>query len=319
MGRVLLLLLLSAVQVSDSQGIFEQYAAFNPFGAAEPAHANDEALDERDKAQIENAVKSLASQFKRELTEHITEQVRAAKTGESKFGQSKIATSISALQFAAANNQYEKVVKLLSEENADPNVATPSLLTPLHTAAEAGYKDVVDVLLLHNATVDARGPDDMTPLHLAAHKGRASVTELLLREGADTSVLTASRRLTPLYLACEMGHTRVVSRLLGANASVHHAAIDGSTALHVACREGHEGIVDMLIEGGARVDEPDLSGARPIHWAVAGRNTAIAHKLMTAGAVAVSEDNPDDIERIAHAGGPQVKVEVTSKMFTMGA
>ena len=55
MGRVLQLLLLSAVQVTDSQGIFEQYAAFNPFGAAEPAHANDEALDERDKAQIENS------------------------------------------------------------------------------------------------------------------------------------------------------------------------------------------------------------------------------------------------------------------------
>ena len=42
--------------------------------------------------------------------------------------------------------------------------------------------------------------------------------------------------------------------------------------------------------------------------------------LLDAGAAAVSEDRPEDAERIAKAAaGPVVKVEVTSKMFTMEA
>ena len=300
----------------------EQFG-FNPFGAFmgggnTEQQANDEGLDERDRAQIEGAVKQLASQFKAQLTEHITEQVKAAKTGESKLGQSRIAASISELQFAVANNQFEKAVKLL-RDGADPNTATPSLMTPLHTAAEAGYKDCTDILLVHNATVNARGPDDATPLHLAAFKGRASVTELLLREGADTEARTSARQHTPLFLACELGHTRVVSRLLEANASVYATASDGSTPLHVACREGHEAVVDMLIEAGARVDEPDDAGARPMHYAVAGRQSAIVQRLLDAGATAVSEENAEDVERIAKASGPTVKVEVTSKMFSMAA
>ena len=39
---------------------------------------------------------------------------------------------------------------------------------------------------------------------------------------------TQARQHTPLFLACELGHTRVVSRLLAANASVYAAASDGS-------------------------------------------------------------------------------------------
>ena len=313
-----LLLISSLCGAAHAQG-FESFNPFQSFmGGAEQSN-NDGDLDEQERAHIDGAVQQLAAQFKAQLTEHITEQVRAAKSGESKLGLSKVAPRISELQHAVANNQYEKAVKLL-EDGADPNTASPSLMTPLHTAAEAGYKDCADVLLLHNATVNARGPDDATPLHLAALKGRASVTELLLREGADTEARMSSRQQTPLWVACEMGHTRVVTRLLGANASVYATASDGSTPLHMACREGHEQAVELLIEAGGRVDEPDHEGARPMHYAIARQNTAIVQRLLDAGAAAVSEDRPEDAERIAKAAaGPVVKVEVTSKMFTMEA
>lgn len=291
----------------------EKYLA-GMFGDAEPLGEEGEALDEREMAQIEGAVENLASQFKAQLASHIKEQVRASKLGQSKVVGTGGAPE---LQLAVANNQYEKVTRLLAD-GADPNAQHPmSLMTPLHHAADAGYKDIVDALIQFNATIDVRGQDALTPLHLAAAKGRASVTELLLREGADPAAVSASKQATPLYLACEMGHTRVVSRLLGANASVSAAAADGSTALHVAAREGHEGAIEMLLEHGARVDEHDHHGARPIHYASARERHAAVELLLQANAAPLSEDSAEDAEKMARLTAPSVQVEVSTKTFSV--
>ena len=96
----------------------------------------------------------------------------------------------------------------------------PTGMTPLHSAASEGYKDIVGLLLANNASVDALGPHGATALHLAAHRGRASVTELLLREGADVNALAGSFAQTPLYMASEMGHTRVAAAPPARNAAV---------------------------------------------------------------------------------------------------
>ena len=115
---------------------------------AEPEHAtyDDEAasasLDERDLEQIEGAVENMAQQFKAQLTEHITEQMRQSKLGSSKLGQSQVASKSVGLHMAVSNNQYEKVVKLL-ESGSDPNAATASGMSPLHVASEEGNLQVV--------------------------------------------------------------------------------------------------------------------------------------------------------------------------------
>ena len=192
----------------------DRYSFANIFGGEEAPEVPeaDTNLDDRDIEQIEGAVENMAAQFKDQLKEHITEQVRASKAGGSKLAQSRIAGPQVALQAAVHNNQYEKVAKLLAD-GVDPNGPGPTALTPLHAAADGGYKDVVDILLAHNASVDAQGPDNASPLHLAAHKGRARVTDLLLAEGADVHATLGNSGATPLYLASEMGHTRVVSRV----------------------------------------------------------------------------------------------------------
>lgn len=141
------------------------------------------------------------------------------------------------------------------------------------------------------------------------------MTDLLLREGADVHATTANSGATPLYLASEMGHTRVVARLLNANASVDARASDGSTALHVAAREGHEGVVEQLLHFGAHVDEPDSEGARPLHWASAAPHEVVVQMLLEAGAAPLTEGD----EEIVVKRRGLVQVEVTSKTFTMAA
>ena len=41
--------------------------------------------------------------------------------------------------------------------------------------------------------------------------------------------------VTPLTIACQEGHTEVVTKLLGARAKVNQADKDGDTALSIAC------------------------------------------------------------------------------------
>ena len=272
-----------------------------------------EGLNEMEKAQIDNTVTQLAAQITDKLKGHLTEEMKAQKH-KSKLGSSRISPT-SELYMAAANNQFERAAKLLSE-GTDPDAVGPQGIMALHSAAEQGYKDIVDLLLAYNASVNAPGPNGVTPLHMAAQKGRNSVTELLLREGAFVEATTAEQLVTPLYLASEMGHTRVVTRLLETNASSSSRAQDGSTALHVAAREGHEAVVQALLDAGASVDEQDNAGARAIHYASVAGHMDVVEQLTLAGAAPVTDE---ELEEHSKRQRGRVKVEMTTATFTMAA
>ena len=292
---------------------------FDAFGGQQEGEDDDAAvvteteLTSQDQQEIENAVEQMAAQMKAKLTEHITEQVKQSKAGASKIGMSKVAGPSMALHMAAANNQFEKVLKLL-EDGADVDAVTPSQLTPLHAASEGGYKDVVDLLLAHNASVSKTGPDGMTPLHFAASKGRASATDLLISNGAELNAQTTGTGSTPLIVASEMGHSRVVERLLRANATTDIKANDGSTALHAAAREGHEGVVELLLQYGAHADEHDKDDARPLHFASAFKHDEVVRMLLDAGAAPLTGD--DNERKIVRKRG-MLHVEMTRQVISM--
>ena len=78
----------------------ERYSFANIFGSEEEPEEPVAALDDNDMEQIEGAVENMAAQFKEQLKEHISEQVRASKAGGSKLAQSRIAGPQVALQAA---------------------------------------------------------------------------------------------------------------------------------------------------------------------------------------------------------------------------
>ena len=67
----------------------------------------------------------------------------------------------------------------------------------------------------------------------------------------------ASTGLTPLHLACEMGHLEVVRLLLEASATLEPMDSEGLRPLHTAAKRGHLEVLEELLERKAMIDALD--------------------------------------------------------------
>ncbi|WP_411824809.1 ankyrin repeat domain-containing protein [Leptospira sp. 'Mane'] len=57
---------------------------------------------------------------------------------------------------------------------------------PLHIAVESGKKESVLILLQHGANPDVADPNQVTPLHIAnSYDGLGEISDLLLKYGAN--------------------------------------------------------------------------------------------------------------------------------------
>lgn len=82
----------------------------------------------------------------------------------------------------AALRGYVEVCKLLIARDADVN--KPGW-TPLHYAATGGHIDAMRLLLDNHAYIDAASPNGSTPLMMASMYGTLDAVKLLLEAGAD--------------------------------------------------------------------------------------------------------------------------------------
>jgi len=90
-------------------------------------------------------------------------------------------------------------------------------------------------------------------LHIAARTGNECAVDLLMDPDTQPHISTIAnardyRGYTPLMVACDRGHTRVVQRLLRYPSLDLHAADNymGATAMHLACKDGHFDVVHAL-------------------------------------------------------------------------
>ena len=107
------------------------------------------------------------------------------------------------------------------------------------------------------ANVDAKAADALhraTPLYLAAQNGHKRVVEELVKGGADVNCRLWQMAVTPLFAASERGHQGTVTELLKLGASPHSRNWNGVTALGVAALAGHVKVVKDLLAAGAQVN-----------------------------------------------------------------
>jgi ankyrin repeat protein len=78
---------------------------------------------------------------------------------------------------------------------------------PIQSAVAAGHIKIVGMLLEHRADPNVREQGGYTPLHAAAQNGDEEMIRTLLYGGADLNIKSKDRK-TPLDLATEAGHTK---------------------------------------------------------------------------------------------------------------
>lgn len=99
----------------------------------------------------------------------------------------------------------------------------------------------------------------------AAGKGANDVIETWVKYGGDIHEVDKNGG-TALHAAAVAGHATTVKLLLAAKASIDGTDLMKHTPLFRACEMGHTDVVQTLIDLGARVDMLDQDGRSPLHW-----------------------------------------------------
>ncbi|KAK9773235.1 hypothetical protein SCAR479_10152 [Seiridium cardinale] len=167
----------------------------------------------------------------------------------------RAASSVAAFKAALEGN--EPVLEKLIESGADVNISKTFHGTALCAACRNGHDDVVELLLGKGADFN-RPSVSGTPLELASQHGHIKIVNMLLEAHKKTRMYTHQPEQvfkTALHLACRDGHEPVVRLLLSHGHGVVNFKGDPyHTALEAACMNGDLKIIEILLEGGAEVN-----------------------------------------------------------------
>lgn len=171
----------------------------------------------------------------------------------------------------AATHQNHEAVKTLLKNGADIHLrCVADGPAALDCAAAAGDVFAIRMLVLQGADVNDADSEGRTALISAVDPGKERAVEALAELGADLEAHPNDETWTPLHVASEVLHHKVVRALLkhGANANARDANNDNDTPLHIAARQaGMEGATEivesLLLWGGDETATNDLN-LRPI-------------------------------------------------------
>lgn len=94
-------------------------------------------------------------------------------------------SEIGALQIVVEREYDNKVLKMLLESRADPNISGGA---PLVISAKKNQSDAVEMLLDYNAKINSTFNSGRTALHWAAYHGNNEMTETLLSRDANPHI-----------------------------------------------------------------------------------------------------------------------------------
>ncbi|KAJ5368785.1 uncharacterized protein N7496_008545 [Penicillium cataractarum] len=129
----------------------------------------------------------------------------------------------------------------------------PHKMTSVHLAAWFGLSEIADILIDHRYPFNSRDAWGNTPLSLAAQKGHRRIVEDLLKAGAIVDAEDFHGH-TPLAFAAQNGHLAVVDILLRAGASIDYRSSSSMSPFGQAAENGHEKVARYLIESGAEIN-----------------------------------------------------------------
>lgn len=95
--------------------------------------------------------------------------------------------------------------------------------SPLHYASREGHIRSLENLIRLGACINLKNNNNESPLHFAARYGRYNTVKQLLDSEKGTFIINEcdGEGLTPLHIASQQGHSRVVQLLLNRGALLH--------------------------------------------------------------------------------------------------
>ncbi|KAL9642671.1 hypothetical protein ABK040_009750 [Willaertia magna] len=222
--------------------------------------------------------------------------------------------------YRAVEKNHLLVAKLLLDLKASPNELTKVGKSCLHAAVENGSYEMCELLLKYGSPIDVMLPETLsTPLHEAISRGYTDICQLLLQFGADINVPKTSNQTfyykrkplshhrslstmsnsseapqivpSPIYLACSLGHTEIVSLLIGKGASIYERdTTSGLSCLMTACENGHSETVYFLLTQSEELSDEERSkyinepcelcqNWSPLHFAASQGHTQVVSTL----------------------------------------
>ncbi|XP_037070283.1 transient receptor potential cation channel subfamily A member 1-like [Pollicipes pollicipes] len=162
--------------------------------------------------------------------------------------------------------------------------------TPLHYASRDGHIQCLQDLMEHGACPDVKNANNENPLHCAARFGRYHTVDSLLGSAKGQQIINgmdyAGR--TPLHIASENGHLRVVHLLIGKGALLNRD-FEGLTPLHLAAREGYTRTMGLLLNTHSQLlDQKDKAGNTALHLACLANRVSAAGLLLSLGCALVA-------------------------------
>ncbi len=147
----------------------------------------------------------------------------------------------------ASEYGFEDSLGFLLEEGADvQEVTDPARWTPLHFACLNGHARVVRLLCEHGADPNVLDGMQRTPMHLAARADDFESVRELTKLGAHTSVQDLDGN-TPLHYAAEAGKNRLIRLLVQRSTDLELQNSLGRTALDIAMANEHSIAIDFIV------------------------------------------------------------------------
>ncbi|CAN0245586.1 unnamed protein product [Ectocarpus sp. 4 AP-2014] len=226
--------------------------AFLPFETEIFKLVKDEATSKQWKQWLRTPLEHAAAKGNLDLFTRLIDAGAGGEPGWQGWGHCCERTLLGA---AAFGNKSDVMVQALLEAGETKYVNTRFGATresALHVTVARGAEDASKALVTAGADPNLGNVDGDSPLHLAAEAGHHRVIGiLLLRKGAQAADPRNSFLETPLHLAAAMGHTLCISELLMGGADKDVDDGKGETPLFKAAANNHLGAIQELLAAGA--------------------------------------------------------------------
>lgn len=172
-----------------------------------------------------------------ESTEPVTPS--AAAGGRAGFLSQRFADAA----FQGNTKAVEEMLDLVDVDAVDEGGRTMLML-----ASYGGHSTTVRLLCENEANPNLKDVNRRTALMYASSGPNTHTVEILLAHGAEVNVTDGDEGYTALMFAAAEGHADIVQMLLDQGADPNLRDIDGESALKFAADKNHQGVIAVLQE-----------------------------------------------------------------------